>query len=116
MFSSTSYAEWTKLGKNVDGDTFYMDFDRIREVDGYVYFWRLTDYLKPTKFGHLSAKVYIQGDCKRFRFKNLSATFHKEPMGGGTVDRNSPQNPEWVYPPPNSTGEAILKSVCEFTK
>ena len=29
----------------------------------------LGDYIKPSKFGDLSVKVYFQVDCKLFRFK-----------------------------------------------
>jgi len=112
MFSSSSYAEWTKMSENEFGDTFYVDFERIKKHDGYVYWWRLSDYLKPTSYGHLSGKVYNQGDCKLFRFKNLSYSFHKEPMGGGTGDTNNVPDKEWTYPPPNTSGETILKQVC----
>ena len=90
MFSSTSFAGWTELSKNSSGDNFYVDFERVRKVDGYVYWWELTDYLKPDKNGHLSGKVYQQGDCKLFRFKTLSYSFHKEPMGGGNGDVQEP--------------------------
>ena len=86
MFSSTSFAYWTKVSKNVNGTTFYVDFERIRKHGGYVYWWDLKDNLKPTDYGDLSAKVYHQGDCKLFRFKVLSFSFHKEPMGRGTGD------------------------------
>ena len=51
MFSPPSYAEWTKVSEDVDGNTFYVDFDRIRKVDGNVYYWGLTDYFKPNKVG-----------------------------------------------------------------
>ena len=112
MFSSPSYADWTKVSESVDGDTYYVDFERIRKHGGYVYWWYLTDYLKPTQPGHLSSKVYNQGDCKSFRRKGLSYSFHKEPMGGGTGDSISPKNPEWKYPSPNSSIETVLKSVC----
>ena len=111
MFSSPSYGEWTKVSKNVDGDTFYVDFERIRKHGGYVYFWNLTDYLKPTETGRLSAKVYAQSDCKFFRVKWLSYSFHNEPMGRGT-GHTSEGDEKWRYPPPNSGLEAILKRVC----
>ena len=116
MFSSPSYADWTKVSESVDGDTYYVDFERIRKHGGYVYFWQLTDYLKPTIYGILSDKFYQQGDCKLFRFKYLSYSFHKEPMGGGTGDSISPKNPEWKYPSPNSSIETVLKSVCAYAK
>ena len=45
---------------NVDGATFYVDFDRIRTNGGYVYYWELRDYLEPSMSGYLSAKVTIK--------------------------------------------------------
>jgi hypothetical protein len=112
MFSVPSYAKWEKVGKSARGNTFYADFGRMRKHDGFVYIWYLRDYLKPNpNTGTLSAKIYHQMDCKLFRFKYLSWSFHKEPMGGGTgkVD-NVPD--KWTYPSPNSVDEYILKSVC----
>ena len=113
MFSSTSFAGWTKLGQ-VSRFTFYVDFERIRKHDGYVYWWDLTDYLKPSQEGNLSNKMYQQGDCKLFRYKYLSSSFHKEPMGGGTGENGLiPESyKDWKYPSPNSSMETILKSVC----
>jgi hypothetical protein len=113
FFSSPSYAKWTMMGENT-GITFYVDFERVRKVDGFVYYWTLINYLKPTKQGHLSDKTYHQGDCKLFRYKILSGSFHKEPMGSGTG--NTPPIPEkhkdWKYPSPGSMIESVLKSVC----
>ena len=114
MFASPAYAKWEKVAVSVSGDTYYVDFDRIRTNGGYVYFWDLSDYLKPTKWGDLSAKSYKQGDCEMFRYKNLSYSFYKTPMGEGVIFlSDSNPNPEWVYPPPNSVAEIILKGVCE---
>ena len=112
MFSSTSFAEWTKVATGVDGRTYYVDFERIRKHDGYVYWWGLTDYLKAVD-GDLSYKQYNQGDCKLFRFKYLSDSYHKQPMGKGdkTGGSNKPDK-DWSYPSPNSVVETILKSVC----
>ena len=115
MFSTPSYGEWTEVSSSGNGaTTFYVDFERIRKHGGYVYYWRLTNYLKPTGLGHLSAKVYTQGDCKLFRFKRLSSSFHKEPMGGGTGQNVeiTGKYKDWNYPPPNSSQEEILKRVC----
>ena len=68
MFSTPSYGEWTKVSSTLNGaHTFYVDFDSIRKHGGYVYFWRLSDFLKPNKYGTLSDKSYNQGDCKLFR-------------------------------------------------
>ena len=110
MFSSTSIAGWTKVGENSRG-SFYVDFERIRKHDGFVYWWQLGNLLKPDKDGDLSYKPYNQGDCKLFRYKILSVSYHKEPMGGGTGTRGTPSS-KWNYPPPNSSVELILKEVC----
>jgi hypothetical protein len=116
MFSSPSFAGWTKVNEGMSGDTFYVDFERIRKHDGYVYWWGLKDLLEPDKTGDLSYKRYDQGDCKLFRYKGLSASFHKEPMGGGTGRSYSPKNPAWDYPSSGSVGEYTLKSVCAYVK
>jgi hypothetical protein len=115
MFSTPSYGEWTKVNRTIDGNTYYVDFDRIRKHDGYVFFWGLGDYLKPTPQGFLSFKNYQQGDCKLFRVKSLSTSHHKEPMGNGLAELSGPptgKNADWRYPPPNSSIEEVLKQVC----
>jgi hypothetical protein len=102
------------MSEDVYGNIHYVDYERIRKVDGYVYYWDMADYLKPNSYGNLSYKSYKQGDCKLFRYKYLSGVSHKEPMGGGTGDSYSPENPEWEYPSPDSVNETILKSVCSL--
>ena len=49
MIPSTSFAGWTKVDESVSGDTFYVDFERIKKHGGFVYYWNLTDYLEPDK-------------------------------------------------------------------
>ena len=97
------------------GDTYYVDFDRIKQHGGYVYYWGLDDYLKPLTGGDLSSKLYIQGDCKMFRLKVLSLLFYKESMGQGTAYSMTPPD-KWDYPSPGSSMEAELKHVCDFVK
>ena len=112
IFSNVSYAEWIKIAENSSGDEYYVDFKEIRKSNGYVYYWQLTDYSKPTSTGNLSSIIYIQGDCNIFRYAYLSATFHKKSMGKGKYVK--PYTPEfkWIYPRPNSTSNSVLKTVC----
>jgi len=112
VFSSPSYAGWTEVSKNVKGNTFYVDFDRIRKHGGYVYFWELGDYLMKPLEGYLSSNTYKQGDCKLFRFKILSISMYTEPMSRGTPSISFEPNKGWKYPPPNSPARSILKKVC----
>jgi hypothetical protein len=118
VLSTPVFADWTKVDKKVNGNTFYVDFERIRKHGGYVYWWVLLDRLKPSKSGYLSSMDYNQGDCKLFWYKWLSSSFHKEPMGGGTGDTKEPvkQSQGWRYPPPNSASEEVLKRVCAYAK
>ena len=39
MFSSPSFAEWTKVTVSTDGSEFFVDFERVRKHGGSVYFW-----------------------------------------------------------------------------
>ena len=111
MFSSSSYAGWTKVGEH-NLATYYVDFERIRKQDGYVYWWSLWDFPKPLLQTTWSAKTYNQGDCKVFRFKRLSYISYEKPMGRDDGKSDTPENPEWNYPPPQSVDENFLKSVC----
>ena len=100
------------MAEGTKGNTYYVDFERIRKHDGFFYYWWLSDRFKPSNFGDLSDKHYSQGDCKLFRVKGLSASYHKEPMGRGTGDVDNRPDKDWRYPSPNSVIETILKSVC----
>ena len=118
MFTSPSYAEWEIGTISVRGGLreaiFYVDFDRIRKVDGFVYYWTLDDYRKPLSTGDLSYKVYNQGDCKLFRLKRLNQSTYTQSMAGGTPSAtiNKPET-EWEYPSPGSVTENILNKVCK---
>lgn len=111
--SSTSFAEWTKKAESIKGDTYYLDFERIRKHDGYVYYWTLGDYSTPTKEGFSSSVDYWRGDCELFRLKNLTQIGYQEQMGQGerlrTVDT---EDIGWTYPNPDSVHEILLKNVC----
>ena len=112
--SSLTFAEWAKISES-RAVSYYIDFEELKKADGYIYWWLLIDYRKPTPVhGDLSTKTYNQGDCKLFRYQVLSFSFHKEPMGRGTGDVEEPVKASqgWKYPFPNSTIEATLKSVC----
>ena len=112
MFSLPSYAGLTKISENVDGDIYYVDFERIRKHDGYVYFWWLRDYLKPDEWGGMSNKVYYEIDCKAFRRRSLTYIFYNQPMGEGEGETDTPDNPEWQFPSPDSMNEFLLNKVC----
>ncbi len=114
FFSSKSNAEWTKISESTSGNVSYVDFDTIRKHKGYTYYWTLTDMIKPLN-NYLSGKRYMQGDCGVFRYKQLTFSFHLEPMGRGKGDVQEPvgKNKNWIYPEPGTVGGSVLNSVCK---
>jgi hypothetical protein len=119
MFSSTSFAGWTKVAVSVDGDTFYVDFERIRKHGGYVYYWDLGDYLRSQGqdgFHNFSVVNYNQVDCALNRRKNLTQIQYKGQMGQGQKRTNNKPDKNWTYALPRSSLEHILKAVCASVK
>ena len=109
---SPSCAEWAKVGENEVGETFYLDSERTRSEEGYIYVWSLLDRDKPNHVGYFSTQIFRQIDCKLSRFKVLRYSFHEANMGRGKGRTLTAKQPDWDYPPPNSSGALILKSVC----
>jgi len=113
MMPSLAHAKWTKVAENVKGDTYYVDFERIKKHEGLVYYWQVTDYLKPNEHGSISSKIYIEAECDRVRWRYLNDTYYKGPMGSGTISSSSNTPDEnWTFPSPNSVSAFILKTVC----
>ncbi len=110
MLASPAHAEWTKLGESTRGNSYYVDFSKIRTQGNYIYYWRLTDYLESNS----SAQVYYQTNCTVFRFKELSKVYYEQAMGEGAPDsRQIHKDPQWDYPPPNSLTETLLTKICQ---
>ena len=109
MTPYSSNADWVKVGKRDKGITYYVNFEKIKKNNGYVYWWQLID----KEYGDPSIKLYIQADCKKFRVKVMSVYSYKGPMGqGGVSSSNPPKN--WAYPRPNTPGENSLEDVCAY--
>ena len=113
LFSTISWGEWNYVINNVRGDKYYYDKDRLRKNGKYLYFWMLTDYLKPVGDGMLSTIVYRQLDCSIFREKILKFISYNKNMGEGTIREENIPSDEWRYPLPNTTTEVFFKKVCE---
>ena len=113
IMTSVANAEWTKLSKDTNGNTFYVDLERIKKHDGKVYFWFLADMLKPSQTGTISYIAYSEAECGRFRWKDLTFQYYNSPMASGKISssRNSPDK-DWRYPNPNSVYEFTLNVVC----
>ncbi len=114
IFSPVSFGEWSPVVTGGSGSISYVDFDRIRKNNGFVYFWRLVDYPEPISGEYLSVKSYHKGDCELLRHQYLSTGWYKQSMGKGELGvSDNFENPSWDYPPPNSTSEVILEIICD---
>jgi len=114
IMTSVANAEWTAVGESkTAGDTYYVDFERIKKQDGKVYYWALCDYLKPSPTGVMSETIYTEAECGSFRYRWLTDTFYKGPMATGDVSssNNTPMK-NWYYPSSDSVAEIILNAVC----
>jgi len=63
IVSSVAYAGWTWVVKAPNGNTTYVDFENIKKHDGKIYFWNLTDFVKPNETGRLSVKLFNEAEC-----------------------------------------------------
>ena len=61
LWCNVGVAEWYKIGQT-DQATFYLDVDRIRSDNNYVYYWDMVDLNKRSEQGILSVQRYIKGD------------------------------------------------------
>ena len=113
MFSFKTYAEWTMVAETIKSDKSYIDFERIRKVEGYVYWWELTNYNSQLAPDVWSGIKYKKGDCKLFRYKYLSDKYFSLPMGKGDKKGGSDvPDKNWRYALPKSATEKIIKTVC----
>ena len=77
LFSSTSFSEWKKIEIKDYKNSYYIDFDKIKKENGFVFWWDMINFSKSTPEGYLSVRGYKQGDCKLFRVMYLSSSFYK---------------------------------------
>ena len=123
LISFSSYGDWEEVAENTKGDTYYMDFDKIKEHQGYVYFWFLIENVKPREWTDIygdipwlfkSESSYLQVDCGINRYKELSSTGYTKSMGSGEINQVNNPAPDWNYFPPNTVGEAMLELACDL--
>ena len=111
IITKDAFSEWKLVSKASDGNEYYVDHDKTRVVNEYVFYWYLSNFVKPIK-GIKSASNFAQGDCKLMRFKRVSIKVFKKPMGQELLGSRAHTQKDWDYPRSNSSMENILKSVC----
>lgn len=108
LFSTTSWGEWTYVTKNVNGNGYYYDKDRVRKSGKYIYFWELVDFKKG-----ISITTYVQLDCSIFRHKFLKRQIYEKFMGEEEMTSEWTPKDDWYYPKPKSVSEYMNNKICE---
>jgi hypothetical protein len=112
LFPSVGWGGWQHVT-----DVYYVDFDRIRVHNRYVYFYQMTPEsgsLSSIDFNYLSKTAYIKLDCINLRYKIMEYGFYSGQMTiGETFVYNMPDKP-WTPATPNSHGELVFVTVCNF--
>ncbi len=119
VFCLPLFADWELVGSSKSGYDYYIDFERIKQSNGYVYFWRLNSFEKNTKHGIGSFMGFYEGDCRNIKIKSLSGVAYSEKMGQGEIiGTKNLENyiRDWESIIPNSTGEDVLLKACEYIK
>ena len=116
IFSSTSIASWIWVETSQSGNEYYIDFETIKKNNGYHYFYSMTDLLEPDTDGDLSYSIYRKVDCKSSRFMTLSEFYYTGNMGEGGLTTNNNNTRDWIYPPPGSVSQIVIKELCDYVK
>ena len=115
IFSFNSYGAWVGSAVDANGNIYYLDFENIKNTNGYTYYWEMINYAEPTD-KYLSIATYREADCDLHRFKDLTFNGYTQEMAEGvpeTIDLTEFVE-DWAYPIANTLGEFIFSSVCKW--
>ena len=115
LISLNSYGQLVKVTEDNNGGVYYIYTDTIKEHDGYIYWWELSDFLTPFSSEYISAKAYKKGVCE-IKVQNLLYIYYYESMGKGKSENYRPDNPKWNYPSPDSINEGLMSFACDYVK
>mgnify|MGYP001214295296 CR=1 FL=1 len=116
LFSSSAFAEWTKIITSVKGNSLYLDKRTVKISGDIRFFLYMQDYLKPTVYGDLSSRSYAELNCNNMMSRDLIKDYFSLPLAEGTKTEGSGQikNPEWMYYEPDTSGGVLRIEVCKI--
>ena len=86
LSSKKVMAEWEKVTTNLNGDSFYIDLNKIEKNNKLVRFWVLIDSSKKAsskRSGIKSVKTQQQCECRSYKYKTITWSFHSLQMCKG---------------------------------
>ena len=118
--ASVSFAsDWTYVDTSASGRKFYIYFDTIKIVNGFTYYWELTDHPEVTgKRQYLSNVSYQRVNCSTIiTSQSLIDFWYSDQMGNGKpIGEIFVSAADWRALSPNSVGEFVAQKVCEYKK
>ena len=115
FLGSNLNAEWTKSG-SVSGNTIYFDQQTLKIVNNIRYILIMVDYAKPSDFGDLSSRSYIEINCNNMMRRSLVKDYFKLPLAKGNTSEGSGsiKDLEWIYNKPTTLIGNLNKRICEI--
>jgi hypothetical protein len=112
LFAPPVWAGWTFVTQDVDGNSFFIDFETLRKEGNLRKVWGKTELSKVNKFDWSSTRQRNEFDCKNETKTILSVSaFSKGNLQGEKLfDANKITDKEDVAP--DSVDWSILKLVC----
>ena len=114
--SSVSFGNWKKFYTDENGNVTYVDIEGIKKHKDFYYVRTLYDLLEPDVTMGASYSRYDKVDCKLFRTKNLSLSFHPQPMGKGVLSTDNSGSETWIYASRSPRDIKYLKRFCNFIR
>ena len=114
LLSFNSFGDWVGFVMDANENVHYVDFDEMEKTDGYVYYWEMVNYAKPTD-RLLSIATYHMADCDLYRYKNITFNGYTQEMAQGepeTMDLTI-LNEGWIEPVTGSVGDYSLTLACQ---
>jgi len=105
---------WKKIGSNIKGNVFYVDTSSLKKVGNNVFYFVMNDYAKPSKYGDLSSKIYMEVNCINLDHRYLKDFYYLEPMGNGEPSTILDEVGKWEITKKGSIGESIRKFACKY--
>ena len=118
VFSTSLFAEWTRVGSSDDGEqTTYIDLETIKRKGNKVKIWSLFDYKTVRKLEHdryLSRVIHQEYDCEEETLRILDVYWYSGNMqrNGKVVSSNTNIKDEAISIIPASVNEHLFKLAC----
>ncbi len=125
LFHSISHSKvnWIKITKNKNGDTFYIDKDRIQKDKTFRDFWVLIDSpinAISERSGVKSIASEVRCNCVSFKYKTKKTFFYSDTMGKGRKSNSSnfyatnfSSKGFWTFPSKDSSEEKVITYICK---